>query len=87
MLFVSICMEKSIRILRVDNLLTSNSKPDPSEIKNLQNLKNADSFIKSAHENFWGAQWLSGRALDSRQKGHGFQPHWPHFVVSLSKTY
>ena len=28
-------------------------------------------------------QWLSGRALDSRKKGHGFKPHC---VVSLSKN-
>ena len=28
-----------------------------------------------------GAQWLSGRVLDSRPKGHRFQPHWCHCVV------
>ena len=33
-----------------------------------------------------GAQWLSGRVLDSRLKGRGFEPHWRHFVVSLSKN-
>ena len=35
---------------------------------------------------FEGAQWLSGRVLDSRLKGHGFQPHRRHCVVSLSKN-
>ena len=25
-----------------------------------------------------GAQWLSGRVLDSRLKGRGFEPHWRH---------
>ena len=30
-----------------------------------------------------GAQWLSGRVLDLRQRGHGFEPHC---VVSPSKT-
>ena len=30
-----------------------------------------------------GAQWLSGRVLDSRPKGRGFEPHC---VVSLSKN-
>ena len=30
-----------------------------------------------------GAQWLSGRVLDSRLKGRGFKPHR---VVSLSKN-
>ena len=33
-----------------------------------------------------GAQWLSGRVLDSRPKGHGFEPHRRHCVVSLSKN-
>ena len=34
-----------------------------------------------------GAQWLSGRVLDSRPKDRGFEPHWHHCVVSLSKTH
>ena len=29
-----------------------------------------------------GAQWLSGRVLDSRRRGCGFEPHWRHCVVS-----
>ena len=33
-----------------------------------------------------GAQWLSGRVLDWRPKGRGFEPHRRHFVVSLSKN-
>ena len=33
-----------------------------------------------------GAQWLSGRALDSRPKGRWFEPHRRHCVVSLSKN-
>ena len=33
-----------------------------------------------------GAQWLSGRVLDSRPKGHWFEPHRRHCVVSLSKN-
>ena len=37
------------------------------------------SFIK-------GAQWLSGRVLDSRPRGRGFKPHRRHCVVSLSKN-
>ena len=32
-----------------------------------------------------GAQWLSGRVLDARPKGRGFEPHRRHCVVSLSK--
>ena len=33
-----------------------------------------------------GAQWLSGRVLDSRPKSRGFEPHRRHCVVSLSKN-
>ena len=33
-----------------------------------------------------GAQWLSGRVLDSRLKGRGFEPHRRHCIVSLSKN-
>ena len=34
-----------------------------------------------------GAQWLSGRVLDSRPRGRGFEPNRRHCVVSLSKTH
>ena len=34
-----------------------------------------------------GGQWLSGRVLDSRLRGCGFEPHSRPFVVSLSKTH
>ena len=30
---------------------------------------------------YMGAQWLSGRALDSRPKSRGFEPHRRHCVV------
>ena len=33
-----------------------------------------------------GAQWLSGRVLDSRPRGCEFEPHRRHCVVSLSKN-
>ena len=39
-----------------------------------------------SQEHFEGAQWLSGRVLDSRPKGRGFEPHRRHCVVSLSKN-
>ena len=35
--------------------------------------------------NFLGVQWLSGRVLDSRPKGRGFEPHWRHCVVVLEQ--
>ena len=37
-------------------------------------------------KSFKGVQWLSGRVLNSRPKGRGFEPHLCHCVVSLSKT-
>ena len=33
-----------------------------------------------------GAQWISGRVLDSRLRGCWFEPHLRHCIVSLSKT-
>ena len=32
-----------------------------------------------------GGQWLSGRVLDSRQRGRGFEPHGRHCVVVLEQ--
>ena len=32
-----------------------------------------------------GAQWLSGRVLDSRPRGHGFEPHRRHCVGVLEQ--
>ena len=39
-------------------------------------------------QRFWivEAQWLSGRVLDSRLRGRGFEPHRRHCIVSLSKS-
>ena len=34
-----------------------------------------------------GAQWLSGRVLDSRLKSHGFEPHRRHCVVVLKQRH
>ena len=39
-------------------------------------------IAKSVEE---GAQWLSGRVLDSRRKGRGFEPHPRHRVVVLEQ--
>ena len=38
------------------------------------------------YPDFVGAQWLSGRVLDSRPRGRGFEPHRRHCVVSMSKN-
>ena len=45
------------------------------------------SLCSVAEELRQGAQWLSGRVLDSKPRGRGFMPHLRHWVVSLSKTH
>ena len=48
---------------------------------------------QNLYRNFWwsltvkGAQWLSGRVLDSRLRGRGLKPQRRHCVVSLSKAH
>ena len=32
-----------------------------------------------------GAQWLSGRVLDLRPRGSGFEPHQRHCIVVLEQ--
>ena len=44
-----------------------------------------DQLWASMHSISGGAQWLSGRVLDSRPRGGRFEPHRRHCVVSLSK--
>ena len=39
----------------------------------------------SLHSNMKGAQWLSGKVLESRPKGDGFEPHQRHYVVVLEQ--
>ena len=34
---------------------------------------------------FMGAQWLSGRVVDSRPRGRGFEPHRRHCFVALEQ--
>ena len=42
-------------------------------------------FSKTRLEVIQGAQWLSGRVLDSRPKGRGLEPHQRHCVVVLEQ--
>ena len=42
-------------------------------------------WIDSVFQVDLGAQWLSGRVLDSRPKGRGFEPHRRHCVVVLEQ--
>ena len=37
------------------------------------------------HQNCEGAQWLSGRVLNWRPRGRGFEPHRRHCVVVLEQ--
>ena len=39
-----------------------------------------------SHVEMMEVQWLSGRVLDSRPKGCGFEPRRHHCIVSLSKN-
>ena len=52
------------------------------------NKRYGENFRKSMHVllgNYWGAQWLSGRVLDSRPNCRGLKPHRRHCVVVLEK--
>ena len=49
-------------------------------------IKFSQKFLNLQYRQKKGAQWLSGRMLDSRQRGRGFEPHRRHCVVSLSKN-
>ena len=41
--------------------------------------------ISAASLKLMGAQWLSGRVLDSRLRGRGFEPHLRSCVVVLEQ--
>ena len=41
--------------------------------------------LTMSHVTGLGAQWLSGRVLDLRPKGRGFEPHRRHCVVVLEQ--
>ena len=47
--------------------------------------KNRVQIKKKKTQHKLGAQWLSGRVLDSRPKGRGFEPHRRHCVVVLEQ--
>ena len=46
---------------------------------------NVPSFSSRYFNKIKGAQWLSGRVLNSRPKGSGFEPHRRHCVVVLEQ--
>ena len=54
----------------------------------IQTGRDYSSEIYTGNNATWplkGAQWLSGRVLDSRPKGRGFEPHRRHCVVVLEQ--
>ena len=57
--------------------------PDGMGVPNRQ----ATQVDGSTEITFWvnGAQWLSGRVLDSRPRGRGCEPHRRHCVVVLEQ--
>ena len=50
-----------------------------------QEVKSIDSSVVEHELEKNGAQWLSGRVLDSRPKGRGFEPQRRHCVVVLEQ--
>ena len=38
-------------------------------------------FYRAIYTKILGAQWLSGRVLDLRPRGCGFEPHWRHCLM------
>ena len=51
----------------------------------LQQTTSADDIFRFFFFFLEGAQWLSGRVLDSRPKGRGYKPHRRHCVVVLEQ--
>ena len=47
---------------------------------------NGAMFLHLVSSQLMGAQWLSGRVLEPRLRGRGFEPHRRHCVMSLSKN-
>ena len=60
-----------------------------SMVKNITTGKKLIQYLiysnKTVTSDFQGAQWLSGRVLDMRPKGSGFEPHRRHCVVVLEQ--
>ena len=63
------------------HLMTEDERHRMSNLNEQYRNKFGFPFVKK----IWGAQWLSGRVLDSRPKGSGFEPHRRHCVVVLEQ--
>ena len=56
--------------------ILSNAGPVPLKLTKLPNQHSMSGL---------GVQWLSGRVLDSRPRGHRFEPHRRHWDVVLEQ--
>ena len=81
---VSFLMETTISVSYFYGNVNKKSESLRSLIKERAFINSSATTRKSKQK--LGAQWLSGRVLDSRLKGRGFEPHRCHCVVSLSKN-
>ena len=59
------------------------------QVTSVQNIRTFTGVFFLKFENIYHmrAQWLSGRVLNWRLRGRGFEPHRRHCIVSLSKTH
>ena len=73
--------------LDVDEGLDPNFRFHPMQHtkESYQNVHCLYYITQGSYMNAQGAQWLSGRVLDSRPRGCGFEPHWRHCVVVLEQ--
>ena len=79
------CEKRYIRIVYLKVSKGAKIRNRYNQIPHLTRDTNGKVTVRN-HKQEPGAQWLSGRVLDSRPKGRGFEPHLRHCVVSLSKN-
>ena len=90
----------SVKSLSLHNHVKIYRPPDktvlriyPHQLTKTYIVYNEEDLLSAQHKqngiltNDQGAQWLSGRVLDSRPGGRVLKPHWRHCVVFLSKTH
>ena len=78
----SLCLPLIFNLL-MQSCVSSIDRPSQG-VKTLKN--NAITlYYNDSYHTYGGAQWLSGRVLDSRPKGRGFEPHRRHCVVVLEQ--
>ena len=58
---------------------------DPDQTAPIGAVCSGSTLFASILNSSEGAQWLSGRVLDSRPKGSGFEPHRRHCVVVIEQ--